>query len=68
MMNWILNNLSTIIVAAILLIIVIMIIKHQIQTRHTCSSGCGGCPRLESAKLIKSNLQVTFFLYKTYSF
>ncbi|WP_270640276.1 FeoB-associated Cys-rich membrane protein [Longibaculum muris] len=44
MMNWILNNLSTIIVAAILLIIVIMIIKHQIQTRHTCSSGCGGCP------------------------
>lgn len=44
MINWILNNLSTIIVAAILLIIVIMIIKHQIQTRHTCSSGCGGCP------------------------
>ena len=44
MMQWIYNNLSTMIVSLILIVIVILIIKNQIQSKRNCHSGCCGCP------------------------
>ncbi|MFR7592758.1 MAG: FeoB-associated Cys-rich membrane protein [Longibaculum sp.] len=44
MMQWIYNNLSTMIVSLILIVIVILIIKDQIQSKRNCHSGCCGCP------------------------
>ena len=43
MINWILSNLSTIVVALVLLVIVGFIIRNQVKTKNTCGCGCSGC-------------------------
>lgn len=46
-MDWLANNIGTILVAAILAIIVILIIRKMIRDRRSgrrsCSCGCEGC-------------------------
>ena len=67
-MNWMLENLSTIIVSAILIMIVCLILrsmhKDRVNGKSSCGNNCGGCALSEICHNDKKENPIVEAYYK----
>lgn len=59
-MDWILNNISTIIVSSIILGMVILIIRNLRKKKSVCGGSCGGCGLTDVCHTHKNTLVEDF--------